>query len=188
MQRIPVMFLVEERIVKFMRKKVIRFFSLIPNLSRNLLVRVISALARKDTFVVENLGIYQSVRSFIVRKNTEIEKRRHMEKCVRLMTEHGFPDRMFRDIPDYTQFGLNDNQNGYRHYNGLLDYIEKNTLVVPLSLDKLTYLFRVYFSLVTAFLVLSLIHYSVKAISTRRIRNRFRRTLLFGWKKNCRFF
>ena len=80
----------------------------------DLLVRAISAFSKKDTFVETNFEIYQSVRTLIVRKNIEIEKKKFIEKYIQAMAEHGFPEKAFRNIPDYTVLGLSSKGSAIR--------------------------------------------------------------------------
>ena len=134
--------------------------------------RMIQTFVRRDTYIEANLEIYQSIRSFVFRKGMEIEKRKHFEKCVGFYIEAGFFKKINRDPPNFFEmnFEPRGGQNGYMHYNGLQEYIKEHTKVEALSFEKLEYLFRIYFALLTAILLVNLAHYYAKKTGIRRIR------------------
>ena len=86
--------------------------------------------------------------------------------------------KLYRDPPDYNGMGLEGRgRDGFVHYNGLQEYISKNTRVDALSLDKLNYLFLINFAFFTNLLILNLAHYYAKKFIIRRIFARIKRKL-----------
>ena len=123
--------------------------------------RTIQTMVKRDTYFENGLEIYQSIRSFIVRKNLKIEKKKFFEKYLETYFENGFVKKVYRNNPpNYVmKFEKRGGKDGFVHYKGLQEYIEANTLVEALPFDKLDYLFRIYLALVTAVLFLCLVQY-----------------------------
>ena len=111
-------------------------------------------------------------------------KRKYFEKYLSLHTECGFTQKVFRDFPNYTGMKLKKRggQGGFVHYEGLQDYIAGHKMVTALQFDKLDYLFRIYFSIITAILFVNLVHCRVKEIAKKKVIHiiniRFRRIKL----------
>ena len=55
------------------------------------------------------------------------------------------------------------------HYESLQEYIAANTQVDALSFYKLDYLFRIYLVLVSAILLINLLHYFVVKIAVKLV-------------------
>ena len=153
-------------------------FTLIPQALIGLLQLMFKGLIESDTYVETNVVVYESLRTFITKKNMEINKKKAVEKHFRIWVEQGYSQKVYRDIPNIFRLGK-DGKNDFAHYNSLQEYLDKNTIVTGLAFDKLDYLFRVYFALVIAILLLNLVHYSAKKVTRRQIRIWFLRILLY---------
>ena len=130
------------------------------------MTRVIQIFLKTHTFMESNLEIYQSIRTFMIPKSMEVGKRKYFERCTWSIAENGFSKKFYRDLPDYSgmSFEKSGREEGFVHYSGLQNYIEANTRVEALRYDKLDYLFRVYFAVVTAMLLVNLACYVVNNI------------------------
>lgn len=118
-----------------------QFFTLVPQIETDLLFRVFQTLLRGDTYTETTLEIYQSIRTFVIRKHMPMAKKAYLEKCIKLIAENGFSKKFFRDLPysDYTGMKLakRGGNDGFVHYAGLQEYIDANTEVTALPFDKL---------------------------------------------------
>ena len=178
----PCYFLSGNQFGNFIRKNRFEIFTILPKLGIDLLTRFAQFVLRTDTYMETNLEVYQSIRSFILRKGMKTEKVRISEKHTELLTENGFFIRTVRDPPNYfaVKFEKRGGKDGFMHYDGLQDYVEENTRVEALSFDRLDYLFRVYLSLLMVPLFLKLAHYYVVPTIVRLVQNLFFRIASFS--------
>lgn len=141
------------------------FFAILPNVFMDFLSRIIQTFLRKDTYLESNLEVYQSIRSFAIRKGIKMERRKYFEKRLGTLMENGLVRKLYRETPPSfpgLKLEKRGGEDGFVHYNGLQDYITANTKVEALLFDKLDYLFRIYLALVTAVLFVNLTHYHGK--------------------------
>ena len=138
-------------------------------------------LVRKDTYL-ENLEIYQSIRSFVIKKDLQIEKQNYIERYLKVLTEFGFTTRFYQNTPPiYEGIKLEKRGgDGFVHYDGLQDYVAANTKITALSFDKLDYLFRIFFALLSAILLLNLLYRYVVSIVIAQIQNWLFRFISFA--------
>ena len=153
----------------FLKKKADEYFTIVPKVGSDIYKRLAQTVMRRDTYMEENFEIYQSIRTVITKKGIKPEKRTHFEQRLGQMIEGGFSSSLFDkfgELPSYIEIKLEKvgGQDGFLHYNGLQNYIAENTKVTSLMLDKLDYLFRVYFGFVTVILLLNLVHFCVPII------------------------
>ena len=135
------------------------------------MARLIQTFLRRDTYLETNLEIYQSIRSYAIRKGMKAEERKYFESCLGLLMEGGFMKKLYRDPPNETGIKLEKQggQDGFVHYSGLQDYIAKNTKVGALRFEKLDYLVRTYFAFATSALLLNLAYFCAKKVGIQRI-------------------
>ena len=168
----------------FLKKETGEYFTILPKVESDVFTRLAQTVMRRDTYMEENFEIYQSIRTFITRKGIEPEKRAYFEKNLELMIEGGFSSSLFDkfgELPSYIEIKLEKvgGQDGFLHYNGLQNYIVENTKVTALMLDKLDYLFRVYFAFVIVVLLLSLANYCFTLIGYK-VKKLFFRIISFS--------
>ena len=166
----------------FFQREFSKVFTVIPNLLTDFFPRVIQTFARRDTYIERSLEIYQSIRTLVLSKNTGIEKRKYFENFLLLFNQHGFSIRLYRNTPpNYTpiKFEKRGGKDGFVHYESLQEYIAANTQVDALSFYKLDYLFRIYFVLVSAILLINLLHYFVVKIAVKLVIHQIRNLVLF---------
>lgn len=146
----------------FFAKDSRKTFTIVPlELGLNFLIRLAHTFLRRDTYMEATLALYESIRSFIVRKDLKIEIRKWGEAYLYFLVEHGIAKKIYRSIPNYSgiKFEKRGGKNGFVHYDGLNEYIEANTKIEALSFDKLDYLFRIYFAVGLVALFVNLAHY-----------------------------
>lgn len=139
-----------------------RIFAIFPHLFIDFSTRVVQTLMMKNTYIEESFEIYQSIRSFIFWKGMSAKKRAFFEESMEHYVEFGFSIKYARStLPNFTgiKFAERGGQQGYLHFSGLRAYIDEFTRVEALSFHKLVYLFRIYFTLLTGVLFVSLVHY-----------------------------
>lgn len=156
----------------FLQKEMTKIFTIIPNAQIDVIIRAIQTFAKRDTYVQKNLEIYQSVRTFLIKKGIKIKKK-FFKKYLEVLIEQGFTTKMYRNnFPNYLmKYEREGGEDGFVHFESVQQYIEANTKVSALQLDKLDYLFRIYFALVTAILFLALVQYCVLQLVIRLIQN-----------------
>ena len=152
------------------------FFTIFPQIWVEFVTRAISTVTRMDTYFETSFEIFQTIRTLIHGKNIQMEKKRYFERCLGLYLEFGFSKRLLHNEPSPDIFGMKlepRGKDGFMHFDSLQAYIAENTRVEPLPFSKLDYLFRIYFALITAILLINLAHYYTK--TTRRYRIWLRR-------------
>ena len=138
-------------------------------------------MVKTDTFL-ENLELHQSVRTFVIQNGLHAEKESLLAHFLYGFAEAGLASRVFHRIrPNYTPLKLEKvgGKDGFVHYEGLQEYIEANTRISALQFNQLDYLFRVYLTIVTAILVLHLVHF-VAMIGNHQIQNWLLRWVSFS--------
>lgn len=138
-----------------------------------------------------NLEIYQSIRSFILRKSMKMEKRKYLEKHFGSYIENGFAKKSHRNDPPSLPGLELEKRGAFLHYDGLQEYVKENTKVETLPFDKLDHLFRIHLAIAVALLFVNLAHCYVKTIRIRCIRNRLlriKRKLAAGIASLAAFF
>ena len=137
-----------------------KVFTISAPLLTDFMTRVVQMLIRRDTYMDENVEIYQSIRTFVTKKTMQTEKKKFFERYTQALNELGFTARFARNTPPkHKDIELEERgQKGFVHYDGLQNYIAANTRIAALSFDKLDYLFRIYLALLIAILGLNLLH------------------------------
>lgn len=160
----------------FLDRKKNSIFTIFPQLWVEFAVRAIATFTRMNTYFDTNFEIFQSQRTLVHGKHIPMEKKRYFERCLGLYLEHGFSKRLLHNEPPSDAFEMKlepRGKDGFMHFDGLQAYVEENTRVEALPFSKLDYLFRIYFALITAILLINLAHYYTK--TTRRYRIWIRR-------------
>lgn len=137
-------------------------FTLAPNFQLDLLARAAKNFMGRQIYMQTDLELYQSNRPFVLSKHMEAKKRNYLDKFGQLFNEMGLSTKSLRNqIPDFVKsyLGPNDGQGGYMYYDSLQAYIDSHTKVIALPFDKLDYLFRICFALLTFLLFFNLAHY-----------------------------
>lgn len=180
----PCYMMSENQFVKLINKKPNEFFTVIPAMPTDMVFRLAHSYLKMDTYVEINLELYQSVRSFAIRKGLEIGKRKYFEKFIKLFVENGFINKIASqpNVPNLLGFEIEKKggKDGLRHFESVQDYIEANTRVAALPFEKLDYLFRIYFALVTGILLVNLFHYYAKLLC-QKILTLFLRSFFYVW-------
>lgn len=116
-------------------------FAIAPPFQFDLLTRLVQTLLLRNTFFEPNLEVFQNVRSFLMRKGMQMERKKYLETSIGTYLENGFSQKLFRNPPpNHIDFKLEKRgkpPNGYMHFNGLHEYIEYYTRVEALSFDRL---------------------------------------------------
>ena len=104
----------------FFQKEGNNFFTLIPNVLKEIMKFMFGGLIKSDTYVETNLVVYESLRTFIAKKNLEINKKKAVKKHFGLWTEHGYPKKFYRNTPNFFGIGAKrSGKNDFVHYNSL---------------------------------------------------------------------
>ena len=159
-QNDPCWLIIDNQLGNFKDRNIAEIFVLLPDIGIEIGTKVIQTLMKKSTFV-GNDPLFESNRGLLISKNTRKELKKFLNECVNFFLSHGFIKKLIKTIPNYTGIPLakTGGKDGFVNYSSIQDYIAEFTFIVPLALDKLDYLFRIYFVFLIIMLFINFAHY-----------------------------
>lgn len=181
----PCYLISNNRIGNVLKKDVKTLFAVLPNLSVDYLTRLVQTFLQRDTYSESSFKVFESIRTFIVRKTLKREEKCLFERHLNSLKEHGVIEKVYSNVPNF--FGIElakrGGKDGFEHYESLQAYTADHTMVVALPFRKLDYLFRLYYGFLATVLFVYLIHHLWRVLPIRRALHWFRsiksRFLLF---------
>lgn len=159
-----------------LKKDVNKIFTLIPNLCVDFFTRLVQTFLQRDTYTETSFKVFESILTFIARKNLKREEKSLFERHLNSLKEHGVIERFFSNVPNFfgVELAKRGGKDGFEHYASLQDYTADHTMVVALPFRKLDYLFRLFFGLLLAVLFIHLIHRISLVLSSHPVLGWFR--------------
>ena len=113
-----------------LKKDFRKIFTLLPNIGVDYVTRLAHTFLQRDSYSEMNFEVFESIRTFIVRKTLKREEKCLFERHLNSLKEHGVIERFYSNVPNF--FGIElakrGGKDGYQHYTSLQDYIDDRSL------------------------------------------------------------
>lgn len=146
-------------------KNLKRLFFLIADLAIDFMPKLFQSIGKQNTY--SNLSpICESVRTLIIRKNLRKDIKDYLNFVINLYTSAGIFQKALTGFGEFSGFIFPKTGSGdaFVNYDNLQSYLEAHSLVSLVTFHSLDYFFRIYFSILTLLLALSLRKYVQKCL------------------------